>query len=99
MKIMDNPLTDEEMAQVPQVAFDIWELAFGDNAFENGYSDDEVLAKLKEFSDKALAWDAMYEEHQPEEDENLCDYAEEDYELIEKMDSYLKSVEAEWELK
>ena len=92
---MDNPITEEEMAQVPQIAFDIWELAFGENAFEKGYTDDEVLAKLKEFSDKALAWDVMYEDHRCEDEENWEDWTEEDYELIEKMNSYLGSIEAE----
>ncbi len=33
---------------------DVYELAFGDNAINKGYSDEEVLVKLREFSDLAL---------------------------------------------
>ena len=33
---------------------DVFELAFGDDAINKGYTCDEVLVKLKEFSDKAL---------------------------------------------
>ena len=35
---MNNPLTAEQLAQVPQIAHDIWEVAFGDDAFTKGYS-------------------------------------------------------------
>ena len=70
-------------------AEDVWELAFGDNAWENDYPDEDVLHTLKEYSVKALAWDAMYEDHQPpvveEED------TEENYEMREKMEFYLGS--------
>ena len=69
-------------------AEDVWELAFGDNAFENDYTDADVLHTLKEYSVKALAWDAMYEEHQPnDEDEDT----QADYDLREKMETYLGS--------
>jgi hypothetical protein len=37
----------------------VYELAFGDDAINKDYSDDEVLAVLREFSDKALAFDQM----------------------------------------
>lgn len=37
----------------------VYELAFGDDAINKDYSDDEVLAVLREFSDKALAFDEM----------------------------------------
>ena len=74
-------------------AEDVWELAFGDNAFENGYTDEDVLHTLKGYERKALAWDTMYEDHQPpvveEED------TEENYEMREKMDSFLESVKQE----
>ena len=67
---------------------DVWELAFGADAWTKQFTDEEVLSKLREFSDKALAWDTMYEDHQEpavaEED------TEEDYEMREKMDSYLR---------
>ena len=33
------------------------ELAFGDDAVRKGYTYDEVYAMLREFSDKALAFD------------------------------------------
>ena len=70
-------------------AEDVWELAFGDNAFENGYTDEDVYHMLKEYSEKALAWDAMYEDHKApvveEED------TEENYEMREKMEFYLGS--------
>ena len=68
-------------------AEDVWELAFGDNAFENDFTDADVLHKLKEFSKKALAWDTMY-------DKNLYDVdadTQADYDLREKMDTYLGS--------
>ena len=32
-------------------------LAFGDEAIERGYSMEEVIEKLKEFSDNALKWE------------------------------------------
>lgn len=32
----------------------VFELAFGDDALNRGYSNEEVLAKLREFSDAAL---------------------------------------------
>tara|TARA_R110000765_G_scaffold319963_1_gene411992 strand:+ start:853 stop:1137 length:285 start_codon:yes stop_codon:yes gene_type:complete len=64
-----------------------WELAFGDNAFENDYTDEDVLHTLKSFSKKALAWDAMYEDHQPSVAEE--EDTEENYEMREKMEFYL----------
>ena len=85
---MNNPLTAEQLAQVPQIAHDIWEVAFGDDAFMKGYTDEEVLSKLREFSDKALAWDTMWEEHQPNDDD---EDTQEDYDLREKMETYLGS--------
>ena len=36
---------------------DIWEVAFGADAFEKGYTDQEVLKVLRSFSDKALKLD------------------------------------------
>ena len=73
-------------------AEDTWELAFGDNAFENDFTDADVLHTLKGFSKKAFAWDTMYEEHQPNnEDEDT----QEDYDLREKMETYLGSCKHE----
>ena len=85
-------LTDEQLSQVPQIAHDIWEVAFGEDAFIKGYTDDEVLYKLREFSDKALAWDNMYQEAQPDDDH---EDTEENYEMREMMDGYLKEIENE----
>ena len=90
---MDNPLPAEQLAQVPQIAHDIWEVAFGDDAFTKGYTDEEVLSKLREFSDKALAWDTMYEDHQ--EPAVMEDDTQENYEMREKMDNYLDHAEYE----
>ena len=33
---------------------DVYEIAFGDNAINKGYSEQEVLDKLKEFSENSL---------------------------------------------
>ena len=68
-------------------AEDTWELAFGDNAWEVGYTDADVLHTLKGYRAKALAWDTMY-------DKNLYDVdadTQADYDLREKMDTYLGS--------
>jgi len=32
----------------------VFEIAFGDNAFERGFSQEEVLTRLRRFSDTAL---------------------------------------------
>lgn len=37
----------------------IFEIAFGENAFERGYSQEEVLTRLREFSDAALKSEAV----------------------------------------
>ena len=69
-------------------AEDTWEIAFGDDAWHKGYTDEDVYHKLKEYESKALAWDTMWEEHQPnDEDEDT----QEDYDLREKMETYLES--------
>ena len=36
---------------------EIAELAFGEDTIERGYSMEEVIEKLKEFSDNALKWE------------------------------------------
>lgn len=33
---------------------EVFELAFGDNAINRDYTEEEVIARLREFSDKAL---------------------------------------------
>ena len=69
-------------------AEDTWELAFGDDAWEKGHTDSHVYMKLKEFSEKALAWDTMWEEHQPND---VDEDTQHDYDLREKMETYLGS--------
>jgi len=91
---MNNPLTAEEAIAKArgrtQIYFDIWEVAFGDDAFTKGYTDEEVLSKLREFSDKALAWDNMYQEAQPDDPDEDTQH---NYDLREKMDAHLKGIE------
>jgi len=36
---------------------EIYELAFGDNAINRDFTQEEVIAELKKFSDDALKWD------------------------------------------
>jgi hypothetical protein len=40
----------------------IYELAFGDNAINKGYSEEEVIAILREFSDDALRYEEIIRE-------------------------------------
>jgi len=68
-------------------AEDAWELAFGDNAWENGYTDEDVYHTLKSFSEKALAWDMLAESVEFEYPEDDTQYA---YDLREKMNTCLE---------
>ena len=46
----------------------IFELAFGDDAINKGFTKEEVVAKIMEYSRHALAWEelvAKWEEIQP----------------------------------
>tara|TARA_R110002110_G_scaffold285960_1_gene500304 strand:- start:52 stop:333 length:282 start_codon:yes stop_codon:yes gene_type:complete len=81
-------LSKHEVVLDKMFAEDTWELAFGDGAWENQYEDEDVYQKLKEYEQKALAWDTMWEEHQPNEDD---EDTQEDYDLREKMGTYLGS--------
>ena len=72
---------------------DIWELAFGADAWEDGHYDVAVYQKLMEYSKKALAWDKFYESIA--EPEVIEDDTEENYFLREKMIRILKEVEDE----
>ncbi len=36
---------------------EVWELAFGHDAWEREFSDDEVLEKLKQYEAHALKWE------------------------------------------
>jgi len=83
-------LSKHEVVLDRMFAEDTWELAFGDNAFENDFTDEDVLHKLKEFSKKALAWDTMYQEAQPDHDD---EDTQKNYDLREKMETYLGSYE------
>jgi len=77
-------LNKDEVVLDRVFAENIWELALGVDSWENDYTDEDVYQKLKEYEQKALAWDAMY-------DKNLYDVdadTQEDYDLREKMDSY-----------
>jgi hypothetical protein len=67
----------------------ILELAFGDDASEKGFTNDDLFARLMEFSNKAFAWDELAESVNlyPEND---TQYA---YDLREKMETYLGSVQ------
>ena len=42
-------------------AEDTWELAFGDGAWTNQYTDEDVFQKLREYETKAFCWDTFYE--------------------------------------
>lgn len=45
---------------VPSFKESVYELAFGDDAINKEYTDSEVLARLKEFSDNALKWEEAH---------------------------------------
>ena len=85
---MINYTNENEVVLDRLFAEDVWELAFGDNAWENDYTDKDVLHTLREYSTKALAWDTMWEEHQPND---VDEDTQEDYDLREKMETYLGS--------
>jgi hypothetical protein len=50
-------MTDQQFKEA------VYELAFGDNAINKGYSDEEVIAMLREFSDDALRYEELRYEH------------------------------------
>ena len=63
-------------------------MRFSDNAWEDGYTDTDVLHTLKEYETKARAWDTMWGEHQPND---VDEDTQADYDLREKMETYLGS--------
>ena len=63
---------------------DIYEIAFGEDAIHNEYTQREVLETLMEYSDKALAWDTLQEW--------LSEGGEEDYKLSVYMDTVLEEI-------
>jgi hypothetical protein len=48
---------------------EIYEIAFGDDAINKKFSEDEVIERIKEFSDKAWNFDLYFELEQEEDDE------------------------------
>jgi len=38
---------------------EVYEVAFGDNAFDRGFDAEEVLVQLREFSDNAYKWEKL----------------------------------------
>jgi len=50
-------LSKHEVVLERDATEDIWEVAFGADAFKKGYTDQEVLKVLRSFSDKALKLD------------------------------------------
>ena len=81
-------MDDKTVKISKQFAEDTWELAFGDDAWNKDYTDEDVSRKLAEYSEKALAWDTMYEKLIPPDGEDT----EENYELREKMDEQILAV-------
>jgi len=80
-------ILDYEVAVDKLFAQDVWALAFGYNGWNNAYTHEDVLYRLRQHCVKALAWDRMYHDHeQGFKDEDT----EEDYEMREKMDTYYK---------
>ena len=58
----NNKLKDKDFIEI------IFELAFGDDAINRGFTKEEVVAKIMEYSRHALAWEELneaYEEIKP----------------------------------
>ena len=64
-----------------------YDLTFGDSKIARTFSFQVVLKVLRDYSEKSFAWETMLEEHQPDDDEDT----QEDYDLREKMETYLRS--------
>tara|TARA_R110002012_G_scaffold33393_3_gene97861 strand:- start:8364 stop:8690 length:327 start_codon:yes stop_codon:yes gene_type:complete len=84
----DNEHYDNFIAQVSELLWGdcgSYEDANGDTVCpREPYSVEESLARLREFSDKALAWDNMVEAHSSD--------SENDWVITELMDDILKEV-------
>jgi len=50
----EEMLNDQQLEDIMGFIEQVYEIAFGDDAFNKGYDRQEVLDKLREFSDKAL---------------------------------------------
>ena len=48
---------------------EIYEIAFGDNAINRNFTEDEVIERVKEFSDKAWNFDKYFILEQGEDDD------------------------------
>ena len=53
---MSNFFSDNQ--NVRNFIEDVYEIAFGDDAFDRGFSLEEVVARLREFSDKSFVLDS-----------------------------------------
>tara|TARA_A100001515_G_scaffold145038_1_gene151485 strand:+ start:4396 stop:4662 length:267 start_codon:yes stop_codon:yes gene_type:complete len=49
----------KERLQTVEFIEDVFEIAFGDNAVNKDYTYDDVIIRLREFSDKALASESV----------------------------------------
>ena len=56
----------EEQVTRKQFIERIFELAFGANAINRGYTFNQVADKIEEFSDNALNWENLFEDLQEE---------------------------------
>ena len=58
-RFKDMPIDDSWIHSKKREFFiqEISDLAFGENTIERGYSMEEVIEQLKEFSDNALKWE------------------------------------------
>jgi len=49
----NNKLKDKDFIEI------IFELAYGDEAINKGFTKEEVVAKIQEYSNHALAWEEL----------------------------------------
>ena len=52
--LVPEPETNKEWKKFIE---EVYEIAFGDSAFDRGFDAEEVLEQLREFSDNALKWE------------------------------------------
>ena len=82
METEERAMTDKEFIEA------CYDLAYGDSKIARTFSFQAVLKVLRDYSDKSFAWETMLEEHQPDDD---GEDTQEDYDLREKMETYLRS--------
>ena len=56
-QILLNNLTIQKQMSKEEFIAEVYEIAFGENAINRGFSFDEVIEELREFSDNALAFE------------------------------------------